>query len=300
MEWEQIFTLVDISGAFHKMVFKMRKRNVKISAEMNDYWKIMDRFPYLENITILNDFSTDFCEKLGRFGCIGKLRIIGDGRNINYINCNTLIELDVCEPLPIYENVSIDYLINILKINRNINKLIYGSAMQSNESIYYLTRNKIFNLKLMNVHTEQLSTLPKYLEQNMSLKRLTVAVLETESIQNAIFMDRTIDMNHITKLPVHILDTIEVNYTLIKIYQGLKTLKLYFNYSNHTKSNILKILEIIKYAKFLRRIRIYHIGSVCEPNEELHEQFHDEINLYIEYFRNRGIDIFTCSKLYTR
>lgn len=234
---------------------------IMLSSEMDECWKITDRFPYLENVTILNDFSTEFRGGLKRLKGIKKLRINSDGFTIDYVTSDKLNEVEVIAPNR-REDISIlDYLIHILKINRGINRLIYTRGFLSNESIYYMTRNRIKALKLADVQTDHLTTLSEYLGQNTLIEHLSIMGLQSEYIQNIIFTEQVTNMNHIYKLTIHILDTQTIHYTSIRNFRGLRSISLYFSYCPNSESNVLTVLDVMKNAKFLQHIRIYRIRN---------------------------------------
>lgn len=285
MEWEDIFTLIEINEAFYKMMYKMRTRNMMFSSQLNERWKIIERFPYLENVTILEDYPEKFREELKQMKNIKKLRIDNDGVMINYIMSKVLEEIEIIIPylvIKINEDTNVDYLIDILKNNTGINRLMYTEGYMSNESIYYMMRNNIRILNLVNVQVERSSTFGKYLQSNTCLRDLTIMGLDSEETQNIAFTNEM---------------TNNVKYKFIRNYQKLKEITLYFNYGSNAESNVLDILKAIKNAEYLKRIRIYRIKKECDATDHEYTEyaFHDEITTYIQLFENKNVDICTAS-----
>lgn len=216
MDWDDIFMLLDMNEAFYKMIYKMRKRNIALTAEMNEFWEIIDRFPYLESVTILDDFPITFRNEIKQLKCIRKLRIINSNSIIDYITSKKLIEVEISSPDQEHELLTIDFLVEILKINRNIGRLDYTRGFLSNESIYYLMKNKIECLKLANVLIDNSNTFHEYFTQNIYLRRLTILGTNSVHIQKIIFSEKTGEMNCINRLTIHVLETGKIDYALIK------------------------------------------------------------------------------------
>lgn len=297
LEWHQIFLLVSINKAFHKMIYKMRGRNMIITPQLDKYWKVIDRFPYLENVSIMEDFGIEFRNKLRRLQEIKRLRIHCMDFVIDYITSKTLEAVEVSTSNR-HGPWTVDHLINILSMNGNIRRLVYTNGFISNESIYYMMRNRIDCLKFGNVHTEHATIINEYLTYNKYLRKLTILGVHSGHMQGIIFMKRKQNRNHIIKITVHVLNTEEVEYTSIGEYRGLRSISLYFCYGPMANLNLLNILNALRDATYLRYIRIYRIDDGSGTNENQYSFFHDEVNSYIDFFEARDIDIFTCTRLY--
>lgn len=298
MDWEKVFMLVNNNEAFHKMVYKMRDRNIMISPELNENWEVTNKFPYLENVTIPDDFPVEFRRAIENLRGIKRLQVNSSELTIDYITSSTLQEVEVATKNQTYESLTIDHLIHILRINRGIKRLVYTHGFLSNKSINYMKANRIECLKLGDIQTEHSTILNKYLSQNTMLKKFSLIGFNSEYMQSIVFMNNLTDMNHITKLTVHVLDTEKIDYASIKNYRGLKGISLYFAYGSMAELNVLKILNIIQNVTCLQRIHIYRIGNSSTPNDQTHSFFHDEINFCIDQFRSIGIDVKTCTRRY--
>lgn len=298
MEWEDVFELAEFNEAFHKMIYRIRGRNIMLSSEMNNYWGITDRFPYLENITILDDSPLEFRERLRRLRGIRQLEIIADDLTIDYITSDRIYGMEMVAPNSETRAPTIDYLIHVLRINRNMDRLVYAHGFLSNESIYYMMRNKIRSLKLTNVHTEHSTTLGSYLRLSAFLRNLSIGGTQSRSLQDIIFTMGMADMDHIVELEIHILNTKEVDYDSIRNYRNLRSVTLFFNYGHDAESNVLNILNIMRNATFLQYVRIYRLGNDLELGARTHSLFHAEIYSHIDFFQARGIDFCTRTGLY--
>lgn len=298
MEWEEVFMLVDINEAFHKMVYKMRGRNIIISPELNGNWDVVNEFSYLENVTIPDDFSVEFRGAIGKLKGIKKLKVNSGDSPIDYITSNTLQEVEVATTNQTCESLAIDHLIHILRINRGIKRLVYTHGFLSNESICYMMTNRIECLKLGDIQTERSSILRKYLGENTLLRKLTIIGFNSEYMQGIVFMNEMTNMDHVTKLTVQVLNTAEIDYASIKNYRGLRGISLYFAYGSMTELNVLGILSIMQEATYLQRVHIYRIGNSNTPSEQTHSFFHNEINMNIDRFRSKGTNVVTCTRWY--
>lgn len=303
MEWEDIFMLLDMNDAFYKMIYRMRKRNITLTAEMNEYWKITDRFPYLENVTILDDFPITFRNEMKRLKRIKRMRIVNSSSMVDYITSEELIEVEMSSSDQENELLTIDFLVRILRINKDIRRLDYARGFLSNESIYYLMRNKIECLKLANVFLNHSNTFHEYFTRNTYLRKLTVLGTNSVHMQRIIFSKRMIEMHHIKRLTIHVLETRKINYASIRKFKGLRCISLYFSYGPHAESNILTILNILRDATFLLRIKIWRITNRHQSNDwddaqSIHSEFHDEINSYADIFESQGVEMLTCTRFF--
>lgn len=298
MEWEEIFMLAIANEAFHKIIYKIRDRNMMLSPEMERFWKITDQYPYLKNITIMDDSSTPFREKIKQMKRIEKLRIHSCGSPIDYIMCDELQEVEICTSKPENVQPNVDYLVNILRINRNINLLVYTRGCLGNESIYHMMKNKISKLKLASIYIEQSSTFYEYVRQSKSLRWLTIVGAQSEYMQHVVFACQKTNIDHITKLTLHVLNTVNINYASVEKFVGLKNISLYFYYGLWSEYNVINVLSSLRNATTLQRIRIYRVGDGDDSNHQRHLRFHTHINSFVIFFREKGVNIYTCTRTF--
>lgn len=286
MSWTDIFRMS--REGIYGSIYELRGKNITFCNEDDSTWQSAIEFPFLENITISNDFCPIFRSNMKKFKSIKHLTIFSSGCPIDYIESNSLREIRFQQSNPLETNKN--YLTHVLKHNRHIRKLIYFGGKITNEDIYFMGLNQIETINLADIQLDDASVLNRFISDHNSLQNLLIGDRRSSELQMHLFSNPIPTVwKHLRYLTIHVLDDENVLYDSIKNCAKLEGLSLVFHFCDSSIMNARRILNAIVHAPVLKTISVHLMKRKDAIYRTDFSYTCQALQYLIEYFANRDI-----------